>query len=113
MNGPSNLEDFIYKFIEFGANKEHNLKLCQLILSKPDDCLGLPKSPVQYLFEYIDILIDSSIPELYFEDIIQDSNTQFPDQIAILYVKLSAFYKRRVNPQKRYDIIITRVRKKA
>ncbi|KAG7660476.1 uncharacterized protein J8A68_006014 [[Candida] subhashii] len=58
-SGPSNSEDFIYKFIEFGASKEHNLKLCQLILSKPDDCLGLPKSPVQYLFEYIDILIDS------------------------------------------------------
>ncbi|KAG7660426.1 SYF1 [[Candida] subhashii] len=99
-SGPSNLEDFIYKFIEFGANKEIFLKLYQLILSKPDDYLGLPKSPVQYLFEYIDLLMDSSIPDLYFDDIIQDSITQFPDQIANLYAKLSAFYKQRGNPEK-------------
>lgn len=95
-----NLEDIIYKFIEFGADDEIVIEMYQRILTKPDEYLSLPKSVVQYLFEYIDILMESSVPDLYFEDIIRRSISQYPDQVGKLYLKLTTFYRNRTNAEK-------------
>lgn len=57
--------DFIDKFIEFG-DEGRVLKLYSEIVQS-NEYSNLPKSPVQILFEYLDLLIDNPVKDKEFE----------------------------------------------
>ncbi|KAG5420130.1 SYF1 [Candida metapsilosis] len=83
--------DFIDKFAELGGN-EHVLKLYAKIVQS-NEYTNLPKSQVQILFEYLDLLIENSVKEKEFELQVNNAMKKYPDQITNLQLKLIRFYK--------------------
>lgn len=99
-----NLNNIIDKLREFGDIIESR-KLYQQILENSNEYLNLPKSIVQNLFEYIDILIelpprDDDDDDDVFEDIIECAMIDYPDQLGRLYLKVTEFFIKRNNIEK-------------
>lgn len=83
--------DFIDKIIEFG-DEGRVLKLYSEIVQS-NEYSNLPKSPVQILFEYLDLLIDNPVKDKEFELQINEAIKKYPDQTTNLQLKLITFYK--------------------
>ncbi|RLV91938.1 Pre-mRNA-splicing factor SYF1 [Spathaspora sp. JA1] len=105
--GGTSLDEIVVKLREFGE-VEQTVSIYEQILNHPDQYTTLGKSPVQYLFEYIDLIQDSA-QSLFFEKLINDSIQTYPDQIGKLFLKLITFFKQRNDVEKvryYYDISV-------
>ncbi|KAI5958630.1 SYF1 [Candida theae] len=89
--------DFIDKFVEFGDN-DGVLKLYGQIVSS-NEYSSLPKSQVQILFEYLDLLVENAVKEKEFESEVNKAIQKYPDQTSNLRLKLVSFYKSKKNNQ--------------
>ncbi|EGW35761.1 uncharacterized protein SPAPADRAFT_132070 [Spathaspora passalidarum NRRL Y-27907] len=97
--GGTSFDDIISKLTEFGE-VDKTVGIYEQILSHPDEYTTLGKSPVQYLFEYIDLLLHFPTEPLFFDKIISDSIKSYPDQIGKLYLKSVEFFKQKHDVEK-------------
>ncbi|CAD1813063.1 unnamed protein product [Candida parapsilosis] len=89
--------NFIDKFVELGDDDSgHVLKLYAEIVQS-NDYSNLPKSQVQILFEYLDLLTKNTVKEKEIESQINKAIQKYPDQITNLQLKLISFYKSKVD----------------